>query len=228
MADVGDYVWLGWCDATNTSTNITIDSAWDYWIDEGTTATAVTATSSDTAWRVWTSTGTTTDVCETWISWTTDDGTTAGTNLRPQTVRAIDVRTPEQIAADDARRQAERERIAARAAQAAEERRRACERAHALLVAMLDVKQREQYERDRFFEVISRHSKRRYRVRQGTHGNVRLLDEHGAEVVRYCAQPLGVPDEDAMLAQKLMLEHEEDSFLRVANQTRLQPARAVA
>lgn len=57
---------------------------------------------------------------------------------------------------------------------------------------------------------------RTYRIRLGTHGNVRLI-EGGREVRSFCAQPDGVPIEDAMLAQKLMLEADEQAFLRVAN-----------
>jgi hypothetical protein len=104
-----------------------------------------------------------------------------------------------------------------RVAEAAKAHADAIARARALLVSMLDVKQRKQYERERFFEVVARGSRRRYRIREGTHGNVRLLDDSGKEVTSYCAQPLGVPVGDSMLAQALMLEHDEDAFLRVAN-----------
>lgn len=100
-------------------------------------------------------------------------------------------------------------------------RKEARDKARQLLVAMLNLKQREQLARDRFFDVVAHGSKRRYRVHEGTHGNVRLLDDTDREVVRYCAQPNGVPTEDAMLAQKLQLEHDEDAFLRIANATRL-------
>jgi hypothetical protein len=133
----------------------------------------------------------------------------------------VDNRTAEQIAADEERYRVERERVQARADAAAAERRAAIERARALLHAMLSVQQREQLQREQFFEVIGHHSQKRYRVRQGSHGNVRLLDKAGREVTSYCAQPHGVPTEDSMLAQKLALEHEEQAFLKVANATRM-------
>lgn len=56
-----------------------------------------------------------------------------------------------------------------------------------------------------------------YRIHRGTHGNVRLLDGAGREKTLYCVQPGGVPTADAMLAQKLHLEANEQEFLRVAN-----------
>lgn len=98
-----------------------------------------------------------------------------------------------------------------------EEQRRALERAEALLQMLLDGEQQKQFTKDRTFEVIGSQSKRRYRIRHGIHGNVRLLDEAGKEIASFCAQPHGVPDADAVLAQKLMLETAEDDFLKVAN-----------
>lgn len=40
-------------------------------------------------------------------------------------------------------------------------------------------------------------------------------------IERYCAQPGGVPVDDAVLAQKLALETDAAAFLRVANCTNL-------
>jgi len=176
-----------------------------------TTNTTSGATAS--TWRTWTTdnTGSTAAV---WITWSA--ATTGSTTV---ITSQFAVRTPEPITA------AERERMAAQAADYAEQRRKAIACARALLLAMLTHQQREQLQRDQFFEVIAKHSKRRYRIRQGTHGNVRLLDDAGREVVRYCGQPPGVPEDDAMLAQKLQLEHDEAEYLRRANAT---PLRATA
>jgi hypothetical protein len=187
--------WQTWCDST-ASTAVT---TWGDWCDTSTNA----ATAASTAvWITWTTSGTAT-------------GNTAVTTYHPQPF--VDNRSAEQKAADEARWVAERAEVARKAEIAAAERKAAIEKARALLLSMLSVKQREQYQRDRFFEVIGQHTRRRYRVRQGTHGNVRLLDDKGREVTSYCAQPSGVPDEDAMLAQALMLEHHEQDFLKVAN-----------
>lgn len=184
--------WADWCDTTGTSTDT---ATWTTWTASSTSATTA-------PWVVWatSSTATTSDV--TWTGWVT-------------TGNSVVYRvTPEQS-------DAERQRIRERAAAAEAERKAARDRARQLLLSMLDVRQREQLEREQFFEVITNHSRRRYRIRQGTHGNVRLVDETGREVTSYCAQPLGVPDEDAMLAQKLMLETDEEAFLKVANARRL-------
>lgn len=92
------------------------------------------------------------------------------------------------------------------------------ERAKRLLLMMLTAAQRADYERHGFFVVVGQSGKR-YRVRRGRHGNVYELNARETPIASYCASPLGVPDEDAMLAQKLQLENDEAEFLRVANRT---------
>lgn len=66
-----------------------------------------------------------------------------------------------------------------------------------------------------------------YRIHRGRSGNVALLErKDGREVERYCAHPVAsLPDEDTMLAQKLMLQHDRARFLELAN---VNPARNVA
>lgn len=188
----------------------------DTWVT-WTNSTTTTATSLSTVWYTWQESSSTATATQTWTMWTT-----SGTTVYTSANGAIpDTRTPEQRAAAEARWQREREEVAARAEAQRLERVAATERAKRLLESMLSVREREQYQREQFFDVIGQHSKRRYRVRQGTHGNVRLLDESGREVSSFCAQPNGVPAEDAMLAQKLMLETDERAFLHVANERRL-------
>lgn len=194
--------WITWCDTSGTSTNITItaDSTWNHWNDNATTATGGT----DTVWITWNA-----------------DGTGDTLNVPYITSPYVDQRTPEQIAADEARWAAERAELKRRADEELQKQREAIAKAKRLLESMLAKEQREQLERDQFFEVIAKNSRRRYRIRRGTHGNVKLLDDAGKEVVSYCAQPHGVPTEDSMLAQALQIEHDEDTFLRVANARRL-------
>lgn len=88
-------------------------------------------------------------------------------------------------------------------------------RARKLLVEHLDAVQRASYEKDGHFVVEVQGV--RYRIDQGTHGNVKELDAAGKPLASYCIQPAGVPDEDAMLAQKLQLEADVAAFKRVAN-----------
>jgi hypothetical protein len=189
------------------------------------------ASASDNAtgiWQTWTTSGTTnitSGAATAWLTWTTA-GT--GDNIAGNTIVIgepyVDRRTAEQRVADEARWAAEREAGARRAAAAEAVRVAARDRARALLLSMLDQKQKEQLQRDRFFEVIARGSKRRYRIREGSHGNVKLLDDKGREVVSYCGQPANVPVEDSMLAQKLQIEHDEVEYLKRANATQLRVA----
>lgn len=66
-------------------------------------------------------------------------------------------------------------------------------------------------------------TRRYYRIRRGRAGNVFLLDgSQGREIKKLCCHPLeNVPDADTMLAQKLMIEMNEELFLKTANITDL-------
>jgi hypothetical protein len=107
-------------------------------------------------------------------------------------------------------------------------RQRIAERkARTLLLAMLTDEQRADLERASGFKVHV--GDRVYEVAKGYAGNVYLLDEDGQRVERYCIHgPSYLPDEDQMLAQKLMLETDEERFLRVANMTPMAPSAARA
>lgn len=91
-------------------------------------------------------------------------------------------------------------------------------RAEKLLQACLTTEQQGQLHAHGWFELRTP-SGRHYRIRRGRAGNVIELDRAtGRPLCSYCCHPIDlVPDEDTMLAQKLMLEHQEDDFLRLAN-----------
>jgi hypothetical protein len=102
-------------------------------------------------------------------------------------------------------------------------------RAEALLRGCLTDEQREDLEKkDCFYlrTIAKDGAERRYRIDRSTHGNVKLLDKDNRIIGAYCVQPTGVPTEDAMLAQKLWLETDEETFRKKANFT--QYTRAVA
>lgn len=110
----------------------------------------------------------------------------------------------------------------ARRRAAAEARAREVERvaAEARGYLMLDSclapdQRRDLAEKGRFY--LHTASGKKYRIDRGTHGNVKLVDETDRELVQYCIQPPNVPVPDAMLAQKLLLETDEETFLKVAN-----------
>lgn len=129
---------------------------------------------------------------------------------------------------------AEREkRLAAQRKKDAERRRlqeEGKERARRLLASMLSPEQREEFEAENRFhlKVIDGQSgeERVYRIDQGYQGNVKLLGPDGRPVRSYCIhakttddEGRRLPNEDHMLAQKLLLQTDEESFLRIANMT---------
>ncbi len=91
-----------------------------------------------------------------------------------------------------------------------------------LLVSCLLPEQKKDLAEKKYFilESIGKDGKRtKYRIDQGTHGNVKLLDEKLSVVGSYCVQPNDVVVEDSMLAQKLWLESDPEAFKRAANYT---------
>lgn len=100
-----------------------------------------------------------------------------------------------------------------------------------------DEEQRAEYLRDKAFTVRLPDGKR-YRIKKGWAGNVERVedvrlpqqqspslvanDRHYVAVEKLCIHPNDwVPDQDNMLAQKLLLEADEAKFRRIANITRL-------
>lgn len=93
----------------------------------------------------------------------------------------------------------------------------AARRGRKLLLSHLSAVQKAEFRRLERFHVVSR-SGRRYRIRLGRARNVDLLRADGSIEAVFCIQPeQDVPDEDTVLAQKLLLECAEDDFLRIAN-----------
>lgn len=100
------------------------------------------------------------------------------------------------------------------------EKERAKVRARKLLRQSLNRLQKKQLEMFQYFDVISQTGKT-YRIHFGRSRNVKEMV--GDKVVAtLCAHPtLDCPNEDTMLAQKLMLETDEMAFLYIANIERL-------
>lgn len=128
----------------------------------------------------------------------------------------------------------ERDELIARNRQRSREvrRRNARRRARSLLAAHLTPEQRAEWEEGSFFHVETANGRRRYRIDKGYVGNIRVVHCEEAppvkadrvrEGTRLCAHayhPDGwIPDEDHMLAQKLLLESEggEAELLQMAN-----------
>jgi hypothetical protein len=174
-----------------------------------TVGSTTTAGSTNTTWVTWTASTATTYAATntTWQAWNT---TTTGTSW----ATPIPVSTAEQ-------RERQEEEWQARA--------RAEERAKETLESLLTQEQIEDLRRTKAFELITQ-SGRRYRIRRGVSGNVRLVED-GREVEALCAHPrtslhddagryLGaLPSEDVMIAQMLALNADEEGFRRIANIT---------
>lgn len=181
-----------------------------------------TATTTATTWELWTDNCTASaDIV--WMKWTAGTGEAANTVVRSYAYRttAAPFLTPEQKAEND--RRAEESRKAAKAARLAKEKadRKADRKARALLTRHLSRSQRREVKKDRAFHVISQSGKR-YRIEvDRTHGNVFEVDAAGRKLLSFCVQPHGVPIADAVLAQKLHLQFNEDHFVKSANVSRI-------
>ena len=99
----------------------------------------------------------------------------------------------------------------------AHQRELAVVRADKLLGSVLSELQRAQLSGYGWF-LVRGHSGALYRVRRGISMNVDALAPDGSVLHSLCAYPPGVPEGDAMAAQKLMLESvDEQLFLKLAN-----------
>lgn len=180
--------WYSWCNDTSTTTSVT--TTWTEWNNSTST------------------TGTATGTGYVWYTWTSSDST--ATSYR----RIVPPQETEE-------QRAERE---ARAAEAARRREKEeCERLEAerkakrLLERNLNSRQRASMKKRSFF-YLNTTSGRRYRIdTDRIHGNIYEVDEIGRKLRSLCVQPSGVPIHDAILAQKLHLEHNEDHIRERAN-----------
>jgi len=174
--------------------------------------------STATSWQSWndyyvitTSSATSfTNATFTWSGW----NLAFGDNVTPVTVtaRAPSFRVAPMSAED-------REAADRLAKKAADDRAAAIAKAKALLHGFLTSEQIAQLAAQQWFEIVSQKGNR-YRIHQGQVRNVRLVGTDGRLGTSYCIQPAEyVPDEDAMLAQKLLLESDEDAFVRIANKS---------
>lgn len=101
-----------------------------------------------------------------------------------------------------------------------EVREAANKRAEELMLAHLTPAQREQIKTHGWFIVEGGRSKLNYTIRPHAYaGNIEVLDANGRRSRLCCHVDHTIPVFDNALAQKLMLEHDEDAFLRIANRT---------
>lgn len=189
----------------NTTSTANVWSSW--------TTNSTSISNTDYIWQTWTdnvSISSPTSSSTTGIIW----GLWAGSHT--QTSQTWDRPTAEQLRVEHERnKRLEAERLTLQ-----RERDEARARARELLMMVLSQEQRAEYEEKKQFRLYTQSGKC-YLVKRGRSGNVTLI-ENDKEVERYCIHPPDmVPDEDTLVAQKLLLETNEAEFLKIANKTRL-------
>lgn len=195
------------------SSGVTANPTWTSWNSQ--TASSYSITNEGT-------------VLVTWEAWNTINTLTTGTpstleigysnaNIWVRWAGQVGQVTPQVAAAAVASREQYRQELI----EAEAERAAAQERAQRLLRESLSPKQLEEYSMHGhfFIDVLSKSGqRRRYKINKGRARNVQEVDQSGRVIKHFCAHPsMMCPDEDTMLAQKLMLEAEEEAFLRIAN-----------
>jgi hypothetical protein len=215
-------VWTNWNLDTATTINTIPTQVWGTWNNVYHTNHVTAITNNTVIWQTWNGqTGAApiiqvmTNVWEPWNE-----------AYRQRPARHIVAATPEEIAA-----QRERERVARERWEAEEKARIAGQeiakmKARQLLLEHLTPKQKEQYEKLAYFDLEI--GGRIYRIRRGWSGNVQRIkkDEKGVDKMleSFCIHPSEwVPEEDNLLAQKLLLETSEEDFRKIANISRHVP-----
>lgn len=177
-------------------------TTWGYWVDN-TTSTA----SSTAAWTIWTSeTGTSASVQNSYSHDTATAWTVWIGSLNNETI------VYDQKATEEVRKREEKLRIE-REKQAKERERKA----YLFLMLCLNNFQKQQFEKNNYFdlEVVGG---RKYRINKGQCRNIQELDKDGKKIRTLCFHPKdNLHDYDAMAIQKLALEADEESALKVAN-----------
>jgi hypothetical protein len=110
-----------------------------------------------------------------------------------------------------------------RAEQLVKEQVEAKKRARGLLLEHLTPQQRETFEKNGWFVVEGGKSRKRFKIfGSGYAGNVHELDVHDRMVNRLCCHAnASIPLEDQLLTQKVLLEWDEEHFIKTANITRV-------
>lgn len=231
--DTVTTIWTKWitngftAQLTGQQTTNGVDYTWRQWTAPMTTSGSITYATNQWPWDAWVTAGivghapriqvTANQYIDTyvdpWVPWARQ---ARAEWVEDETERR---RRMAEIERQAAANRANNERFYQEAEKHALKRATAKVRAQRLLAMSLAREQLKDLDEKGFFlvEVKSGH---RYRIYKGTHGNVKR-EEDGVLVESLCIQPTEVPAEDAMLAQKLHLEADEEDFRRTANITRL-------
>lgn len=221
-------VWPYWVGQTYPPTGST-SAVWNVWVTTNQTTGSVYP--QPAAWQGWVNqpiTGVVGYNQTVWVTWQT-----VGTaNILPSGFAPAAPAAPVQLTPEQRAEQHRRQLVARNRSRAHVLRRKlAARKAEQLLLEHLSASQREEWQTDRAFTVLTADGKRAYRIAYGLAGNVRLVkaDEPplsrrgnplpvGARFCMHVYHPDGqVPNEDNVLAQKLLIESNEAHFLELAN-----------
>lgn len=213
-----DVTWSTWTGGTMSActADCTTTATWSGW--NNTTA-STSAYTTSTAWTNWVDlNGTAADGSGAWITWISaepggDYSTQYGTLSYPppETEDQKVARLKQEKIQHQSWEAAEKVRLSKEKAKE--------EKARQLLREVITPEQDQQLEKDGYFELVSVKSGHRYRIHKGRAGNVQQLDDlTGNPIKKLCFHPNEyVHNYDTMVAQKLMLENDEEQVLRVAN-----------
>lgn len=186
-----------------TTSSIITDNTWKIWINNGVLQATITPMSSGTGnGNIAASCGTTTIV---WNNWN-----------EQYIINANQILVPPRLSEEERTRREAQARAYQEELNRKEAERAAAEtRAEMLLHSCLTIEQKDELTKKNHFHLYVGNKK--YRIERGVSGNIKLLGENDVPKHQYCIHPNGVPIGDVMLAQKLLLETNEEEFLRVAN-----------
>jgi len=195
---------------TNMALSTYAMETWAMWANQTGTTNTQYLSPRDTTWQEW---------CYQRDFWSMNANTFVRTPVQP-----VVPLTPEQLAAQQARAEADRVVFEEAARVRAEKNVKARARAKSLLMEFLTPEQIEYMDRHGHIPVIGSRG-RRYRIKTGgtASGNVSVVDDKGVEQGRFCVHPRqphdggSLPLEDSWLAQVLHLQADEDGVLKVAN-----------
>jgi len=221
--------------AQQVAMKIMQDRVFRTWVTTGTSGTTNVLTIPSDSWAVTNSSTTNTygwiaDQCTAAANavWRTSGWQQCNHHKVRWTPSVVAKETPEQLVERRAREELARQQREREAAERKVFTDTAKSRARRLLFSMLNPMQQKQLDEKNYFDLTVHSqdgSQKTYRIEHGYAGNVKLLGADGQPVRRYCIHADSrLPYEDQMLAQKLLLEANEQDFLRIANMTQLRAA----
>lgn len=198
--------WTSWNNAyitsgtsTTSCTSTATNYVWSNWIDNATTAISTSSTTAN-IWYTWNS-----------AILTVDSGT--GSCDSTYMWKPKELTESEQLAVKEREEERKRLEIERLTKEKLKE-----ETARELLREVLTEEQNDQFDEKGYFELTALNSGNKYRINRGRTRNVQLLDKNNEPIRRLCFHPMDrVHDFDTMVAQKLMIETNEEQVKQVAN-----------